>query len=47
MLGIWYQLSDVQPAQYLYRDLLLRKVCRLELGVDLPEGSMPGRFRSS
>ncbi|PHR88075.1 MAG: hypothetical protein COA76_08790 [Moritella sp.] len=27
LLGIWYQLSDVQLAQCLYRDLLFRKFC--------------------
>jgi IS5 family transposase len=39
MLRIWYQLSDVQLAQCLYRDLLFRKFCRLELGGDVPEAS--------
>lgn len=46
MLGIWYQLSDVQLAQCLYRDLLFRKFCRLELGGDVPEASTLGRFRT-
>lgn len=45
LLGIWYQLSDVQLAQCLYRDLLFRKFCRLELGGDVPEASTLGRFR--
>ena len=44
LLGVWYQLSDVQLAQSLYRDLLFRKFCRLELGGDVPEASTLGRF---
>ena len=39
LLGIWYRLSDVQLAQALYRDLLFRKFCRLELGGNVPEAS--------
>jgi IS5 family transposase len=46
LLGIWYQLSDIQLAQSLYRDLLFRKFCRLELGGDVPEASTLGRFRT-
>lgn len=46
LLGIWYQLSDVQLAQCLYRDLLFRKFCHLELGGDVPEASTLGRFRT-
>ena len=46
LFGIWYQLSDVQLAQCLYRDLLFRKFCRLELGGDVPEASTLGRFRT-
>lgn len=46
LLGIWYQLSDVQLGQCLYRDLLFRKFCRLELGGDVPEASTLGRFRT-
>lgn len=46
LLGIWYQLSDVQLAQSLYRDLLFRKFCRLELGGSVPEASTLGRFRT-
>ena len=46
LLGIWYQLSDVQLAQCLYRDLLFRKFCHLELGGDVPEASTIGRFRT-
>lgn len=46
LLGLWYQLSDVQLAQCLYRDLLFRKFCRLELGGDVPEASTLGRFRT-
>ncbi len=45
LLGIWYQLSDVQLAQCLYRDLLFHKFCRLELGGEVPEASTLGRFR--
>ena len=45
LLGVWYQLSDVQLAQALYRDLLFRKFCRLELGGNVPEASTLGRFR--
>jgi len=39
-------LSDVQLSQCLYRDLLFRKFCHLELGGDVPEASTLGRFRS-
>jgi len=46
LLEIWYQLSDAQLAQCLYRDLLFRKFCRLELGGEVPEASTIGRFRS-
>jgi IS5 family transposase len=46
LLGVWYRLSDVQLAQSLYRDLLFRKFCRLELGGDVPEASTLGRFRT-
>ena len=46
LLGIWCQLSDVQLAQSLYRDLLFRKFCRLELDGDVPEASTLGRFRT-
>ena len=46
LLGIWYRLSDVQLAQALYRDLLFRKFCRLELGGTVPEASTLGRFRA-
>lgn len=46
LLGIWYRLSDVQLAQSLYRDLLFRKFCRLELGGQVPEASTLGRFRT-
>ena len=46
LLGTWYSLSDVQLAQCLYRDLLFRKFCRLELGLDVPEASTLGRFRT-
>ena len=46
LLGIWYQLSDVQLVQCLYCDLLFRKFCRLDLGGDVPEASTLGRFRT-
>ena len=46
LLGIWYQLPDTQLAQCLYRDLLFRKFCHLELGKDVPEASAIGRFRT-
>lgn len=46
LLGVWYRLSDVQLAQCLYRDLLFRQFCHLELGSDVPEASTLGRFRS-
>lgn len=46
LLGIWYGLSDVQLAQSLYRDLLFRKFCRLELTASVPEASTLGRFRN-
>lgn len=46
LLGVWYRLSDVQLAQCLYRDLLFRKFCHLELGANVPEASTLGRFRN-
>ena len=46
LLGIWYQLSDVQLVQCLYRDLLFRKFCHLELSGSAPEASTIGRFRA-
>lgn len=46
LLGVWYQLSDIQLAQCLYRDLLFRKFCHFELGGDVPEASTLGRFRN-
>jgi IS5 family transposase len=46
MLGIWYELSDRELAQSLFRDLLFRKFCRFELGGDVPEASTLRRFRS-
>ena len=45
LLGIWYRLSDVELAQTLFRDLLFRKFCHLELGGDVPEATTIGRFR--
>ncbi len=47
LLGVWYKLSDVQLAQSLYRDLLFRKFCHLELGAEVPEASTLGRFRNN
>ena len=46
LLGVWYRLSDFQLSQCLYRDLLFRKVCHLELGCDVPEASTLERFRN-
>lgn len=46
LLGVWYRLSDVQLAQCLYRDLLFRKFCHLELSSAVPEASTLGRFRN-
>ena len=34
-------------AQSLYRDLLFRKFCHLELGAEVPEASTLGRFRNN
>lgn len=45
LLGIWYRLSDVELAQTLFRDLLFRKFCHLELGGSVPDASTLGRFR--
>jgi len=45
LLGIWYRLSDVELAQTLFRDLLFRKFCHLELGRNVPDASTIGRFR--
>ena len=46
LLGIWYRLSDVELAQTLFRDLLFRKFCHLELGGNVPDASTIGRFRA-
>ncbi len=46
LLGIWYKLSDTQLAQSLYRDLLFRKFCHLELTGGVPDASTLGRFRN-
>jgi len=46
LLGIWYRLSDIELAQTLFRDLLFRKFCHLELGGDVPDASTIGRFRA-
>jgi len=45
LLGIWYRLSDVELARALFRDLLFRKFCHLELGGDVPDATTIGRFR--
>lgn len=45
LLGIWYRLSDVELAQTLFRDLLFRKFCHLELGGSVPDATTIGRFR--
>ncbi len=44
--GAGYRLSDVPLAQSLYRDLLFRKFCHLELDREVPEASTLGRFRT-
>jgi IS5 family transposase len=44
LLGIWYRLSDAELAQSLFRDLLFRKFCHLELGGDVPDATTIGRF---
>ena len=46
LLGIWYRLSDYELAQSLFRDLLFRKFCHLELGGDVPDATTIGRFRA-
>ena len=46
LLGIWYRLSDVELARTLFRDLLFRKFCHLELGSDVPDATTIGRFRA-
>lgn len=46
LLSIWYRLSDVELAQTLFRDLLFRKFCHLELGGDVPDATTIGRFRA-
>jgi len=46
LLGIWYSLSDIELAQTLFRDLLFRKFCHLELGGSVPDASTIGRFRA-
>ena len=47
LLGIWHQLLDKQLAQCLFRDLLSRQLCRLELEGSVPDGSTIGRFRNN
>ena len=47
LLGIWYRLSDVELAQTLFRDLLFRKFCHLELGGSFPDATTIGRFRQA
>lgn len=46
VLGIWYRLSDIELAQTLFRDLLFRKFCHLELSGDVPDATTIGRFRA-
>jgi len=46
LLGLWYELSDVQLSAQLARDLLFRKFCRLELDQGVPDDSTIGRFRA-
>lgn len=46
LLGVWYGLSDVQLSHQLYRDLLFRKFCHLELGGSVPDDTTLGRFRT-
>ena len=46
LLGIWYRLRDAKLAQSLFRDLLFRKFCHLELGGDVPDATTIGRFRA-
>ena len=46
LLGVWYRLSNVELSQCLYRDLLFRKFCHLEVGGDVAEASTLGRFRN-
>lgn len=46
LLGVWYQILDVQLSQCLYRDLLFRKFKHLELGGGIQEASTLGRFRN-
>ena len=45
LLDIWYRLSDVELAQALFRKLLFRKFCHLELEGSVPDASTIGRFR--
>ncbi|MFT7493707.1 MAG: IS5 family transposase [Alteromonas macleodii] len=45
LLDIWYCLSDAELAQSLFRDILFRKFCHLELGGDVPDATTIGRFR--
>ena len=45
LLGLWHDLSDVKLEAQLARDLMFRKVCRLELDGGVPQASTLGRFR--
>jgi IS5 family transposase len=47
LLGICYRLSDEQLAQCLFRDLLFRRFCRLELDGTAPDSSTICRFRNA
>jgi transposase, IS5 family len=43
-LGIWYRSIDSEMAQLLFRDLLFRKFCHLELWGDVSDATTIGRF---
>ena len=47
LLAVWYQLSDEQLAQCLFRDLLFRRFRLLELDGSVSDGSTVGRFRDN
>lgn len=47
LLGIWYRLSDEELAQTLFRDLLFRKFCHLELGAMFRTPPPSGAFAKS
>ena len=45
LLGVWYDLSDVQLSEQLHRDLLFRRFCRIELDQNAPSHDTLSRFR--